>query len=196
MLTVTQIELGPTWRYRLMVRTLSSQDKSWGSIPHSAIMAKLCIVQHCAVYNDIAPYIQIITADAHATVNSIYRGDPAAWLLHRYGKTTQREIYEQWIHGQEPNPANPPGFSTHELFSDGYAYPVPRGHKLAWWQQGFDVNDGDVGQVMAQAHKHGWIVWQPYKSGSEFHHLNFRQRPRPGRSLARIMLLRHSLPRR
>lgn len=68
-------------------------------------MASLCLIQDCPVYNDIAPYIAMITT--HATVNSIYRGDAAATLLHKYGKHTQREIYYEYTHGQEPNPAKP-----------------------------------------------------------------------------------------
>ncbi len=161
-------------------------------------MSHLCLVQKCAVYSDIAPYISIVTTDVHATVNSIYRGDAAAWLLHRYGKHTQREIYQEWLNGQEPNPANPPGFSTHELFSDGVAYPsVHRGAPLAWWQQGFDCDDSDVDYVIAQAATHGWSLFRPYSSGSEAHHVNFRSCPRPTpRTIARIYRLRHTLPRR
>lgn len=159
-------------------------------------MAKLCLVRNSPVYNDIGPYIDIITTDAHASVNSIYRGDAAAHLLHKYGKHTQRELYQLFLLGQG-NPANPPGFSTHELRSDGAAYPsVLRGHTLAWWQQGFDVNDWDVKNVIAQAASHGWKVWQPYSAGSEFHHLNFRVKPRPTpHTIKRIYDLRHNLPR-
>src|ERR1700756_310391 len=114
-------------------------------------MATLCLIQKCPVYDDIAPYIAIVTQDAHATINSIFRGDPAAALLHKYGKHTQREIYWQWKHGLEPNPANPPGFSSHELFSDGNPfYHVPRGGRLAWWPPGFDVNDSAIPNLIAQ----------------------------------------------
>jgi hypothetical protein len=153
-------------------------------------------VQACAVYSDIGPYIALLCNDAHATVDSIFRGDAAAALLHRYGKHTQREIYEEYIHGQEPNPANPPGFSTHELRSDGAAYPaVARGNELAWWQQGFDVNDSDVPNVIHQAASHGWHVFRPYSSGSEYHHLNFKERPHLTRhTRMRIFRLRVTLP--
>jgi hypothetical protein len=162
-------------------------------------MAKLCLVQGSPVYNDIGPYISILATDAKATVNSIFRGPAAQELLNAHGKHSQAQLYQGFI-DREPGflPANPPGFSTHELRSDGAAYPsVGRGDRLAWWQQGFDVNDSDVDRVIAQGHTHGWVLWRPYDSGSEFHHLNFRQRPGPGpRTIARIYRLRATLPRR
>lgn len=158
-----------------------------------------CLVQGCPVAKSIAPYIAILATDAHATVNSIYRGADAERILNAHGHRSQAQLYRGW---QRRLPgflaANPPGFSTHELKSDGVAYPsVPRGRALAWWQQGFDVNDSDTGRVIEQARAHGWVVWRPYPAGSEFHHLNFRRRPRPGwRTAARILRLRVTLPRR
>lgn len=159
---------------------------------------EICVVQDCPCFSDIAPYISIVATDAHATINSIYRGqDPAAKrILHKYGKRTQAELYWMYVHGQG-YPANPPGFSTHELYSDGVAFPsVPRGHRLPWWAQGFDVNDSDVERVIWQAASHKWKLWRPYPTGSEYHHLCFRERPRPTpRTLARIRRLRATLPR-
>lgn len=146
----------------------------------------------------IAPYIAIVTQDARATVNSIYRGADAEPILHAHGRASQRDLWNGW-QARRPgfNPANPPGFSTHELKSDDVAYNVPRGHDLAWWQQGFDVNDSDVHRVIAAAKRYGWVLWQPYPGGSEFHHLNFRRQPRPTpRTAVRILRLRSKLPRR
>lgn len=155
----------------------------------------LCTVQGCAVYSDIGPYIAMLANDAHASVQSIYRGQDAARLLHRHGKHTQAELYSMAQKGIG-NPANPPGRSTHELKSDAVAYPgYPRGHGLLWWMQGFDVNDSDTGRMIAQARVHGWTLFRPYPSGSEFHHLNFKSQPRLGvKTRPRIFRLRVTLP--
>jgi len=159
---------------------------------------KFRVVQGCPCPINIAPYIEIVTQDAKAMVNSIYRGADAERLLNAHGHSSQRQLYTGWIE-RRPGylPANPPGFSTHELRSDGVAYPsVPRSAELPWWCQGFDVNDADVPHVKAAAARYGWEVWQPYSSGSEVHHLNFRRQPRPTRrTAARIVRLRLTLPR-
>jgi hypothetical protein len=164
-------------------------------------MATLCLVQHCAVYNDIAPYISILTTDAHATVDSIYRGVSATKLLNKYGKHTQYQLYHatpaQRIAWGILGTPDRPGQSTHELASDGVAYPNVRAFQpLAWWQQGFDVNAADVDRVIAQAAAHKWELFRPYSSGVELHHLNFKKRPSPTvHTVARIFRLRHTLPR-
>lgn len=159
-------------------------------------MGDFRVIQECPANKWIAPYIAIVCNDAHATINSIYRGNDAAVILHRHGKHTQSELYQMYLHGQG-NPANPPGYSTHELKSDGAAYSyMPRGTSLQWWQQGFDVNDADVEHVIKQADWHNWILFRPYSSGSEYHHLNFKSKPRPtGHTLKRIWRLRSTLPR-
>lgn len=161
-------------------------------------MSAFRTIQGCPVHADIAPYIAICLLDCGAVVNSIYRGSDAAAILHRHGKHSQAELYQLFLDGAG-NPANPPGFSSHELRSDGVAYPVARGEPLAWWQQGFDVNDTDVERVIAAGARYGWQLHRPYSSGSEFHHLNFRiQPPRPRaatRLWARLWRLRATLPR-
>lgn len=151
-------------------------------------------VQGCPVGVLQAPYIAIIADDAHATVNSIYRGTDAEHILNAHGKHSQAQLYQMFLHGQG-NPANPPGFSTHEQKSDGAAYHIPRGHDLAWWQVGFDVNDSDVVNCIRAAGRHGWHLWRPYPTGSEFHHLNFAQEPKAGSLEGRLVRLRATLPR-
>jgi hypothetical protein len=160
------------------------------------VAKRLCTVQQCPVYNDIGPYFAILANDTHAKVLSIYRGDDAARLLHKHGKHTQRELYTMFRDGKG-NPANPPGYSTHELKSDGSAYKnIPRGKPLPWWCQGIDVNDADTTKMIAQAKRYGWILWRPYPTGNEYHHLNFKARPKPTRAtLPRILRLRVTLPR-
>lgn len=170
---------------------------------------KFRVYQGCPLTENIAPFIAIIVGDAHGTLDSGYRGDDAKAILNAHGHHSQAQIYWTAEHGTaaqrramglspDGGGANPPGVSTHELKSDGVAYPsVPRGHDLAWWQLGFDVNDADVDRVIAQAHSHGWDLWRPYSAGKERHHLNFRAKPRPGpRTALRIIKLRLTLPKR
>lgn len=127
----------------------------------------------------LVPVLTAIQQTSGCTFNSIYRGQAAASLLHQLGKHTQEELYEDWIKGLPGyNPADRPGTSTHELCSDGVAYAGPVGRKLAFWQCGFDVNDDQVEAVIAAAAKHGWVAFQPYHSGSEFHHINLAKKPK------------------
>lgn len=152
-------------------------------------------VQNCPAGMNQAPYIAIIVNDAKATLNSIYRGTDAEHILNAHGKHSQAQLYQMFLSGTG-NPANPPGFSTHEQKSDGAAYPmIPRGHDLAWWQVGFDVNDSDVVNCIRVAGKYGWHLWRPYMAGTEFHHLNFHEEPKPGSQADRITRLRNTLPR-
>lgn len=156
-------------------------------------MASFRVIQGCPCNSTLAPYLKILQQDTGCTFNSIYRGADARALLHKHGKRDQAELYRDLPRGV----ANPPGRSTHELRSDGRPYPGPIGRPLAWWQQGFDVNDSDVRRVIAAAKARGWDVWQPYPSGAEYHHLNFRRKPRPQgpRTVAKLIRLRRSLPR-
>ena len=156
-------------------------------------MPRFLVLQGCPCNPTLAAYLALLHADTCCTFNSIYRGTDARAILHKHGKHDQAELYATL----PPGTANPPGRSTHELRSDGRPYPGPIGRKLRWWQQGFDVNDDDVPKVIKAANLRGWDVWQPYPGGVEFHHLNFRRKPRPKgpRTLARLIRLRRSLPR-
>lgn len=160
-------------------------------------MSDFRVVQGCPVNRLIAPYIALLVNETGATVNSLYRGESAKSILHRHGKHTQGELYTMYLQGHG-NPANPPGRSTHELRSDTVAYKGPLGRQLQWWQQGIDVNDSDVPKMIAAAKRHGWDLFQPYKSGSEFHHINFKSRPKPRnrRERLKIAMLRARLPRK
>jgi hypothetical protein len=154
---------------------------------------RFVVVQGSPCNLTAAPYFALLTRETHSTVNSIYRGDDARGILRAHGKHTQRELYKTLPTGV----ANPPGRSTHELRSDGVAYPGPIGRKLQWWQQGIDVNDNNVLSMILDARWHNWLLWQPYKAGVEWHHLNFRKRP-IGRAVDRpkLIRLRATLPRR
>lgn len=127
-------------------------------------------------------------ADSGAILQSCYRGADAEALLRRLGKSSQTDLYRAWLR-RDPgaNPANPPGYSTHELYNDGAAYPVPRGAKLKWWQIGIDIDDAHVQAFIKAAARHGWEAARTYPSSiSEYHHVNLRRMPVWKRALKRL----------
>ncbi len=163
-------------------------------------MAAWRVLQGCPCPASIAPYFALLDEDCRrhghpVTFNSINRSDAAASILHRHGKHTQREIHAA------PNTAaisNPPGFSSHELRSDGnQIYRTPRGQAIPEWMQGIDVNDQDVGPMINAARARGWVLARPYTSGAEYHHLVFARKPRPKgpKTMAKLIHLRATLPR-
>src|ERR1043166_3090815 len=127
--------------------------------------------------------------ESGARLQSGYRGDDAAAraIMRRHGKSTQRQLYEGWRRRLPGfNPANPPGRSTHELKSDGVAYPyVPAGRNLEWWQMGMDVDDAHVDRFLKALRRRGVQAWRPYPGGREDPHVNIRAKPRK-----RLWLLR------
>lgn len=141
---------------------------------------RFAIIDRCPVPRAIAVQVRVLKAEVpHARLQSCYRGNAAKGLLHRLGKSTQAMLYWGFLrHLPGFSPANPPGRSTHELFSDGVAYRGPVGRPLSSWQVGMDWNDDAIADLQRAAHKHGWELFRPYHSGSEYHHLNFRKRPR------------------
>lgn len=157
-------------------------------------MAAFRVIQGSPFPASIAPYFALLVRDCRATVNSGYRGTDAAAILHKHHKSTQAELYKNLPAGV----ANPPGFSSHELYSDGNKlFGVPRGHRLPAWRCGIDVNDQDVPGMIRAARARGWVLVQPYTSGAERHHLNFARQPRPKgpQTMARLVHLRATLPR-
>jgi lysozyme len=137
---------------------------------------RLVTLDGCACPRPLYPLLKKLQKETGCTYNSIYRGDDAAAILHRHGKHTQRELYDGYARGLPGYyPANPPTMGTHILKGDGTVGRI--GQKLPWWRCGIDVNDSDVPRLIAAAKKHGWTLYQPYASGSEYHHLNFRYKP-------------------
>jgi hypothetical protein len=171
-------------------RTLAFEAKNLGSTPSSPAIphlmcVKFVVIDNCPVPASIAPKIRTIQKSVqihhgyHPTLQSCYRGNLAKGLLHRLHKSTQAMLYYGFLrHLPGYNPANPPGRSTHELFSDGVAYRGPVGRPLLPWQVGMDFNDTAIPHLKEAARRHGWELFQPYPSGSEYHHLNFRRKPR------------------
>jgi peptidoglycan hydrolase-like protein with peptidoglycan-binding domain len=139
---------------------------------------KYDLIDCCPAPVKLLPVLTEIKRVSGCTYQSIARMDAVEDLLAKCHKHTQRYLYE---HQNEPgfNPANPPGYSTHELRSDGVAYRfIRRGLPLPfYWMIGIDIDDADVDEARRVALNHGWLLIQPYPSGSEHHHVNFVRAP-------------------
>jgi hypothetical protein len=148
------------------------------------------VVDGCPCPYDVAPYVYLVLRRASQSASSIYRGDDALALLHRHGRHTQREIYNDPAYAGK---ANPPGFSQHELFSDGIGNPrVRRGGKLEPWQVGVDSGGDDQAskdRVTRAAHHYGLHVKHPYNRGVEGHHWDFSRQPHPNRHLRKYKVI-------
>lgn len=155
----------------------------WGALLYRTarirITAAYVVVSGCPVPYQLAPYLRTLLAESGARLVSAYRGTDAQALLHQLGKRSQAELYYAWTHRLGGAlPANPPGYSTHELRNDGYAYGGARGSRLAWWQCGLDIDDSHVAAFEYAAARHGWRVTRTYPNqASEYHHVNFRTAP-------------------
>lgn len=136
------------------------------------------VVDGCPAPAELAPILARILARSGARLQSCYRGADAEALLARLGKHSQKWLYDHQGRPEQPNAANPPGRSTHELRNDGVAYPGPPGATLEWWQCGIDVDDSHVQAFIREAAREGYTVTVTYPtSRSEYHHLNFRKPP-------------------
>ena len=109
-------------------------------------------------------------------------------VAERFGKRSQASLFDcaqrSKILGRCPtecagncNPANPPGASSHELFSDGSAFGRrARGTNLPWWELGLDVDDSQG--LLDRLKAMGYDVRRTYPdSKKEFHHINFNANP-------------------
>lgn len=136
------------------------------------------VVDGCPVPAQLVGCIHEIKRQTGATLNSCDRSQEAEPYLKQFGKLSQRQLFEGWTRRLSGfNPANPPGFSTHERRNDGVAYPLPRGAPLRYWQVGMDWSHSD--RVVEAAAKLGFIATRTYPRDSrEYHHLNFRREPK------------------
>jgi len=138
---------------------------------------KFDVVDGSAVPKELADEVRWLKERTGATLNSCDRSPDAEPILRLHGKLSQRQLYEGWL-ARKPgfNPANAPGFSTHERRNDGSAYPGRRGGRLEDWQVGMDWSDPQA--VIRAATRRGWVVAVTYPSNArEAHHLNFKKGP-------------------
>lgn len=105
------------------------------------------------------------------------RRDKPSWvgrLLKRLGKSTQKELYEGFIHGLPGFlPANPPTQGTHMRIGDGVVGNV--GEPLEAYREGIDSSAAT--QLREVLNKFGYDAYRPYASASEEHHSNFKTNP-------------------
>lgn len=141
------------------------------------------VIDGCPCPKPMYPILRKLRRDVgvEPLYNSIYRGDEVADILHKNGKHTQRELFEEL----PPGVANPPDRGTHILRGDGVVGRLFA--KLPWWRCGLDVNDAYVERVIAAARKHGWKLYRPYPSGTEYHHLCFAKKPTRWRAFYRAV---------
>jgi Putative peptidoglycan binding domain len=135
------------------------------------------VIDGCPVPRELADEVRLLKQKTGSSLSSCDRSPEVEPLLKKHGKQSQRQLYNGWVKRLAGfNPANPPGFSTHERRNDGAAYPGRRGGRLEPWQVGMDWNP--PGPVVREAAKRGWIVTVTYQDNPrEAHHLNFRKAP-------------------
>lgn len=145
---------------------------------------RLVVIQDCAVPYELSELVETLKRDVpRAVLQSAYRGDDAKALLHAHGKHTQRELYNAYNFVKPrpswaQNPANPPDRGSHLLIGDGTVGKLFS--RLEIRQCGLDWNDGEIPELIAAAKRRGWTLYQPYRSGSEYHHLCARDWPALG----------------
>ena len=89
-------------------------------------------------------------------------------------KSTQKELYEGFIHGLPGFlPANPPTQGSHMRIGDGVVGAV--GEPLEWWQEGLDSSYAT--QLREILNRLGYSVYRPYATASEEHHTNWSKNP-------------------
>ena len=139
------------------------------------------VIDGCPCPKPLYPILRELKKETGCTFNSIYRGDDVASILHKFGKHTQAELFAEL----GPGIANPPDRGTHILLGDGTVGGLHE--KLPWWKCGIDINDSEVDAVIAAAARHGWTLYRPYPTGSEFHHVNFAHQPSRWKALYRAV---------
>lgn len=136
-------------------------------------MPRFVEVARCACPAELAPAVLHVMRATGSAPLSLYRGqDPeGVAILRRNGKATQADLVaDPARHGVIGTP-NPVGRSTHELRSDGRAFPGPVGRRLEPCQCGQDWPDTDIPKVMATYRKLGCRPIHPYPGGAEHHHI-------------------------
>jgi lysozyme len=136
-------------------------------------MPRFVEIAGCPCPVELAPFVREVMRRTGVSPVTIYRGDePAALrILHAHGKHSQAELVQAYNEGRAASlgingQPNPPGFSTHELFNDGTAFPVPRGAKLDPMQCGMDWPIHAVPTVIREFEKLGCDPFRPYGAAS------------------------------
>lgn len=105
---------------------------------------------------------------------TVASADRRQGVAERFGHQSQASLYSAFQRGTG-NPANPPGYSSHELRSDGSAcYRTQRGGKLPAYMLGVDATDTGQGDSCAHLvsvlNSMGIKAIRPYPDSREAHH--------------------------
>jgi hypothetical protein len=114
----------------------------------------------------------------HLQVNS---ADRRRGVAEKFGKQSQWALFEGF-RKRLPGffPANAPGFSSHELKSDGHPFYGSRGRSIPKYKLGIDAVNrpgGDAKSVVSWLNRHGYRARRPYGTDSERHHFSFEKSP-------------------
>jgi len=143
-------------------------------------MSRFVEVARCACPVELAPAVLQVMHATGSEPLSLYRGqDPeGVAILHRNGKATQADLVADPRRYGVLGTPNRVGTSTHELRSDGRAFPGPVGRKLDPIQCGQDWPDAEIPRVMAAFRRLGCAPIHPYAGGVEYHHVCCTRAPR------------------
>lgn len=123
----------------------------------------------------------LLDARLHGVKFTVNSADRRRGVAEKFGKLSQWALYTRWRAGRPGYfPANPPGFSSHELKSDGNKTYGSRGRSIPKYKLGIDaVNKpgGDCAELVRWLNAHGYHAVRPYPTGSERHHFSFTKSP-------------------
>jgi hypothetical protein len=120
----------------------------------------------------------------HGISFGVISGDRRDGIAQRFGHQSQAQVYAAFLAGTGL-PANPPNSSTHEYVNGGNGgtpafSSAPAGAKLDASKLGLDLrSNAEASAFCAAAAKLGYDVFQPYKTGTELHHVCIRSNPVP-----------------
>jgi hypothetical protein len=140
---------------------------------------RFAVVDSCPVPSGAAPLVVEAKHRSGETLESCFRGSEARAILARFGKHDQAYLWNGWVrHLPGFNPANPPGFSTHECFNDGPAFPsIRRGGRIPEVCVGQDWSNGaHVVQIYRAMGVNAALTYPG--SVREKQHINIRQAPK------------------
>lgn len=140
---------------------------------------KFAVVDRCPVPAKAAPFVIEAKRRSGQTLSSCFRGREARAILARFGKHDQAFLYDGFRRGLPGfNPANPPGFSTHECFNDGPAFPrLRRGARIPDELVGQDWSNGAAVAATYRAMGVNAALTYP-GSAREAQHVNIRVIPK------------------
>ncbi|MGN6189751.1 MAG: glycoside hydrolase family protein [Conexibacter sp.] len=136
-------------------------------------MPRFVEVAGCPCPAELAPFVRTVMRRTGVAPVTIYRGSEpdALAILHAHGKHSQAELRAAWEQGRAAQLGirgipDMPGQSTHELRSDGRAFPGPIGRVLDPIQCGMDWPIPAIDHVMAELNRLGCRPIHPYGSAT------------------------------